>query len=1302
MSENKNKATAVVVNDNTTQLNVLCALARKAGLEPLPFAGAEAALAAMNPEAPPDIVVTDLYMSGLDGWRFCRLLRSPEYAAFNKVPILVVSATFAGDHPERIATDAGADAFLPAPVNGKTFVANVRALLLGKVARPRPRVLIVEDDADLAHLLCKALAAHGYQADAAATLREARDAFALAPYDVAVLDYYLPDGTGDSLLDAFRTDQPGCACVLISGDPSPGRALDWMKRGAAACLHKPFLPETLVELCARARRERTLLRSEDLLEARTRELRESEETHRALVDGLPDIVMRFDREGRHLFVSDNVRETVDMEAAQFIGKTHAELGFPEAQCRFWEDAIRQVFDSGQPFETEFTFEGKAGPVIFNWRILPERDAQGAVSSVLSISRDITAHRKAEQKYQALFREMLDGFALHEIILDTDGTPVDYRFLAVNPAFERMTGLKAGDIAGRTVLEVLPGTERHWIETYGKVALTGEPVQFMNHSADLGKHFEVTAYRPAPGQFACTFQDITERKRAEEVLCASEEHLAATLRSIADGVIACDAAGAVVSLNAAAEALTGWTTAAAAGKPVGEVFCIVNANTREAAENPVFRALREGVVVGLANHTALIAKDGAEHQIADSCAPIRDASGKVSGAVLVFRDVTVEYRQREELRKAQLITENVPVGLMLYRIEDLSDDRTLRMVYANPAVKTLIGLGPEDVVGKTLDENFPGLRAQGVPQRYAEVVRSQTAITFEDLSYGDDRVLLASFSVRAFPLPGNMVGVAFEDITERKRAEQELARTMALLQAAIEQTPAGMLIADAPDVTIRVANPAALGIRGESAEPLTGIPAELHPRRWLTFWPDGTPVAPEDLPLSRAILKGETVKNQEVIIRRGDGEPRHVLANAAPVRNAQGEIVAGVVVFPDVTEFKQAEEALRESEARYRLIADHTSDSIWVMDAGLRFTYLSPSTEHLFGYTLQEWESLDWGVFVQPGYLDVVTDLFDRLRSKTDSGSDSAVNKVRHKDGRELWVEFSATPVRDQRGELLSIVGVTRDITERKRAEGRQGLAAEILGILNEAVPFPDAIDRILGAIKRETGFDAVGIRLRKDEDYPYFVQNGFSEEFLLAENSLVERGRDGGICRGKDGRVSLECTCGLVLSEKTDPSNPLFTPGGSFWTNDSMPLLDIPPDQEPRLHPRNRCIHAGFQSVALMPIRSGHEIIGLLQLNDRRKGCLTAEMIRFFEGIAASIGVALARKRAEEMLQRQEARYRSIVKHLNDAFYIHDFRGHHYGPERERLPSDGLQPRGTARRRSAVDRFPGGGGHHARTHGDTY
>lgn len=141
------------------------------------------------------------------------------------------------------------------------------------------------------------------------------------------------------------------------------------------------------------------------------------------------------------------------------------------------------------------------------------------------------------RFHELFKNMLDGFALHEIVLDARGVPVDYRFLAVNPAFERQTGLLGKDILGRLVTEVLPGIEPVWIETYGRVALTGEPVHFEQFAETLGLHFEVTAYRPAPGRFACLFHDITGRKRAEEARHALQQQIQQAQKLESVGVLA---------------------------------------------------------------------------------------------------------------------------------------------------------------------------------------------------------------------------------------------------------------------------------------------------------------------------------------------------------------------------------------------------------------------------------------------------------------------------------------------------------------------------------------------------------------------------------------------------------------------------------------------------------------------------------------------------------------------------------------------------------------------------------------------
>ncbi len=244
-------------------------------------------------------------------------------------------------------------------------------------------------------------------------------------------------------------------------------------------------------------------------------LRESEDRHRSVVENTPDVIMRFDRQHRHVFANTAVKNVTPFTAEDFIGKTHREMDFPEEMCQYWDDVLDSVFRTGIPYETEFSADTGKGSVVFNWRLIPEKGLSGEIESILSVSRDITDYRKVEQNYRMLFQEMLDGFAVHEIICDESGNPVDYRFLAVNPAFEQMTGLNATDAVGRTVKELMPGTEQHWIDIYGKVALSGEPIFFDNYSSELHKHFEVTAFRPAPNQFACIFVDITERLHIEQ-------------------------------------------------------------------------------------------------------------------------------------------------------------------------------------------------------------------------------------------------------------------------------------------------------------------------------------------------------------------------------------------------------------------------------------------------------------------------------------------------------------------------------------------------------------------------------------------------------------------------------------------------------------------------------------------------------------------------------------------------------------------------------------------------------------------
>ncbi len=253
-----------------------------------------------------------------------------------------------------------------------------------------------------------------------------------------------------------------------------------------------------------------------------------------------------------------------------------------------------------------------------------------------------------------------------------------------------------------------------------------------------------------------------------------------------------------------------------------------------------------------------------------------------------------------------------------------------------------------------------------------------------------------------------------------------------------------------------------------------------------------------------------------------------------------------------------------------------------------------------------------------------------------------------KDCIVRWTLTSGISLLDSHGEPVGFRGSDIDIHERKRVEVFRKLSGEILSILNSTAEFKDALGLIMRAMKEQTGCEAVAIRLQDGEDYPYFVQDGFPDGFLSSENSIVATDSKRGICRNPDGSACLECTCGLVISGKTDPSSPMFTPGGSFWINDSNVLLDLPESDDPRHCPRNVCVRSGYASIALVPIRTREKIVGLVQLNAKARGLFSSSVVHVLEGMAFHIGEALMRKQAEDELRETNLHLQETTIRANE------------------------------------------------------
>ncbi len=416
-----------------------------------------------------------------------------------------------------------------------------------------------------------------------------------------------------------------------------------------------------------------------------------------------------------------------------------------------------------------------------------------------------ALRESEERFRLLFEEMATGFALQEMIYDESGQPCDYRFLNVNPMYEKLTGAKAEDTVGKRVMEVFPSTERVWVDLFAKVVETGEPIQFTQYSSAIGRYFEVRAYRAAPGRFASTFQDVTEQIKAE-----AESRKFKDINEIAQfGIVIIDTEGTIEYVN------RHWADAHGMKKEYlpGKNMRIFHTE-KQMADVMQYRRELEKTDSVPARELWHVRSDGTEFPMLMTALSMRDENGKIKYIAATGIDITNIKRAEEELLKHRdrleaLVSERTTEIEKAYASLEKSEQlfRTIanftydweywvapdgEYIYMSPSCERITGFPPEEF-SKTPDFMLKITHPEDIEMHSAHQEKftestTEGYIEFRIIAKNGEERWIEHLCRPVFDEKGVFIGrrISNRDITIRKRMERKLNENQKRLQALSRQ------------------------------------------------------------------------------------------------------------------------------------------------------------------------------------------------------------------------------------------------------------------------------------------------------------------------------------------------------------------------------------------------------------------------------------------------------------------------------------------------------------------------------------
>ncbi len=759
-------------------------------------------------------------------------------------------------------------------------------------------------------------------------------------------------------------------------------------------------------------------------------VRASEAKLRAMFESIEDAVTIVDLEGNILEVNDVMCRMSGYSREELIAKSGFDIIDPQYRDTMVNDLLKQIKGEVPKEAPAYKFSTPDGREYYaELHVSVIRDGTGKATGFLTIHNDVTERRQMQEalrESEELARGMLESSATGIYLVQ------ERLFQYVSPLFTEISGYSSSELIGTNPLEYVHPEDREPVRKKAIENLKGRSslpheFRFIKKDGQPVWVLEKVASIEYGGKRAAiaSFMDITEQKRSEAELAKSAEKLRIIIESIGDMLFVTDLELNFVNVNDAAVRLLGYSKEEELiGKSAVE--CIAEKD-RSGVAVDMGKALATQSGVETIGYT-LLTSDGKEIDAESNIDILRDCSGMVVGLIITARDVTERKRMQEAVRaseeKLRIMFESIHDGIVV-------TDPLGSIIEANEATASMTGYPREKLIGMSgLDLISPEYHQMSA-EVMGKVLEGEQATGNLELKFitADGTEIDAEFSTSViYDGDGNATGFVSiaRDIGERKRMEAELEKSAEKLRLVIESIGDMLFITDL-DLNFSNVNEAAVRQLGYTAqEELAGKNAIES-----VVEEDRTRVAIE---LGKALAEEHGIEIMEYSLKSADGRRFDVEANAEILRDCSGMVVGLIISARDVTERKQMQEAIRDSEEKLHGIFDTIPDGITFTDMTGTILELNEAMVNMYGHSNKEEligrNAID---FIVDEYRDTVVLLgMEAIKEGHD------INRIEYRlvnaSGKQFDVELYAAPLRDSSGEPVAWVNVSRDITERKRAE----------------------------------------------------------------------------------------------------------------------------------------------------------------------------------------------------------------------------------------------------------------------------